>query len=455
MLGTSLSFTTSRPDTSLANVTRRSNWIICDAHFAALVLLQSIITREFWQIRRDCFLRDSLSLDNRSDMDLNGKTHCRRSVRRLTGDAKFLLDFIMNTYLGPDVKSDEPRCSAAQRLAAGLPPYTLIDLGPSYVSISLLERLYYHVMRDAQPDLVSERNLLHMYLKGKLPLPSPGSVEECQQFTSFFPLNLHEQIWYPDSFRTIKGVVLIVEPATSYMKEEDIKRFKYLTGVNSLKIDINACLHTQLGSQASKEGEHNHVNKDQTAISNGECPQFQQNNKQKCINDPPPITKFTGVFPIERDGKRDSSKRVCKSDGPALMPVLPIPGIDDCDIDASLHLTGTARRGLLGPPVGVVDIGIGKVAYLFRVSLPGVMKDHASQFSCEIESDGKVHIQGLLTGGRTIRKNSRVFQIKIRSLCPPGPFTLSFSLPGPVDPRLLAPNFRSDGIFEAVVIKQK
>ncbi|XP_028791932.1 increased DNA methylation 3-like isoform X1 [Neltuma alba] len=388
-------------------------------------------------------------------LGLNGKTYHRRSVKPLISDAEFLLNFIMSTYLGPDVKSDEPRCSAAQRLGAGLPPYTLSALGPSYVSISLLERLYYFVLRDAQPDQVLERNLLHMYLKGELSLPSCGSVEECQQFTSIFPLNLHEQIWYPDSFRIVKGVVLIIDPVASYMKQEDIKRFKYLTGVNSLKIDINACLHAQLGSQAGKEVEHKHVNKDQTTISNEECPQFQQKHKQKCILDSPSITEYPGVFPIKQHGKRDPSKRVCKSNGPTLMPVLRIPDAEDCDIDASLHLAGTARRGLLGPPVGVVDIGISKVAYLFRVSLPGVMKDHASQFNCEVESDGRVHIQGLLSGGRTIKKNSRVFQMKIQHLCPPGPFTLSFSLPGPVDPRLLALNFRSDGIFEAVVIKQK
>lgn len=75
------------------------------------------------------------------------------------------------------------------------------------------------------------------------------------------------------------------------------------------------------------------------------------------------------------------------------------------------------------------------------------------QFSCDIESDGRVHIRGLLAGGRTITKQSRVFEMKILKLCSPGPFTVSFSLPGPVDPRLFAPNFRSDGIFEGVVIK--
>lgn len=75
------------------------------------------------------------------------------------------------------------------------------------------------------------------------------------------------------------------------------------------------------------------------------------------------------------------------------------------------------------------------------------------QFSCDIESDGRVQIRGLLSGGRTITKQSRVFQMKTQQLCASGPFTLSFSLPGPVDPRLFAPNFRADGVFEGVVIK--
>jgi hypothetical protein len=77
----------------------------------------------------------------------------------------------------------------------------------------------------------------------------------------------------------------------------------------------------------------------------------------------------------------------------------------------------------------------------------------ADQFSCDIESDGKVEIRGLLSGIRTIATQSRVFQMKTQQLCSPGPFTISFSLPGPVDPRLFAPNFRDDGIFEGVVIK--
>lgn len=78
----------------------------------------------------------------------------------------------------------------------------------------------------------------------------------------------------------------------------------------------------------------------------------------------------------------------------------------------------------------------------------------AGNFSCEIEPDGKVHIQGSTLGGKTVRKRSQVFHMKLQQICPPGQFTLTFSLPGPVDPRLFSPNFRSDGIFEAIVIKE-
>lgn len=78
----------------------------------------------------------------------------------------------------------------------------------------------------------------------------------------------------------------------------------------------------------------------------------------------------------------------------------------------------------------------------------------SGEFNFEIEHDGMVHIQGVTsTGGKTVSKYGRVFEMKLKQHCPSGPFTLSFSLPGPVDPRLVTANFRSDGIFEAVVAK--
>lgn len=41
----------------------------------------------------------------------------------------------------------------------------------------------------------------------------------------------------------------------------------------------------------------------------------------------------------------------------------------------STVVTGSAGQGKIGPPLGVVDIGVSDSAYLFRVALPGVRKD--------------------------------------------------------------------------------
>ncbi|KAF5955849.1 hypothetical protein HYC85_008705 [Camellia sinensis] len=145
-------------------------------------------------------------------------------------------------------------------------------------------------------------------------------------------------------------------------------------------------------------------------------------------------------------------------DGPFMMLLLLVPNASQSNSKASVILTGTATRGGTVLAVGAVDIGVSKSAYFFQVALPGIRKDPASvlagQFSCEIERDGKVHVRGVTsTGGKTVLRHSRIYEMKFQQQCPPGPFTLSFSLLGPVDPRLFSPHFRSDGILEAVVLK--
>ncbi|OIW13611.1 hypothetical protein TanjilG_07953 [Lupinus angustifolius] len=376
-------------------------------------------------------------------MDFKEKLHYTRisSMR----DCKFLIDFIITTYLGPDLKSHNPKCSILQTLISASSPYNLTHLGPSYLSISLLEKLYYYLLKDASSELILNLDMLHLYVKGKLFLQDSDFTHDSLQFTSFFPLDLHQQIWYPDSFRIVKGVVLIDDPLLTCFKDEDLNRFKSLTGVSTFKLNLNECLAFQIRHLLS-----NGVKKVPEAIPNGG--QFQQLHKRKYnADDIPKVPDFPRVVPTKDKAMGDCSK-TCNADGPTMMPLLSVPDIDTCEKDHSLVLTGTAKRGIFGPSVGVVDIGISEAAYLFRVSLPGVKKLY-NHFSCEIESDGRVEIRGLLGGGRSIMKQSRVFEMKTRQLCSPGPFTLSFSLPGPVDPRLFTPNFRSDGIFEGVVIK--
>lgn len=283
-------------------------------------------------------------------------------------DTKFLINFIITTYLGPDVN---PKCSVIQRLMTGSPPYTFSDLGHSYVTISLLEKLYYYLLQHASPHHVLDLNMFHMYLKGKLSLQSSIFTQDTQQFTTFFPLELHHQRWYPHSFRIIKGVVLIDDPSTSCIKEDDLNRFRSLTGVTTFKLSLSECLFSQLG---------NCVNNVLETTPNVECQsgkfQQEQKRKKKYVDDrPPPIPEFPHVFPVKHNDKVEPSKNTCKSDGPTLMPLLSVPDIDDCNRASSLILSGTARRGTFGPSVGAVDIGTSKAAYLFRVSLPGVKKD--------------------------------------------------------------------------------
>ncbi|GER36662.1 HSP20-like chaperones superfamily protein [Striga asiatica] len=128
---------------------------------------------------------------------------------------------------------------------------------------------------------------------------------------------------------------------------------------------------------------------------------------------------------------------------PFVLPVLPTQKVDKCCSNISTVFTGTACRGS-GPPVGTVDIGIGKFSYYFCIALPGV-KHGPGEFYCHVQSDGKVRVEGVTsTGGKIVEKYSRVFEMKIQQQCPTGPFTLFFTLPGPVDPNKFFPTFRSD-----------
>ncbi|KAK9928468.1 hypothetical protein M0R45_025601 [Rubus argutus] len=117
-------------------------------------------------------------------------------------------------------------------------------------------------------------------------------------------------------------------------------------------------------------------------------------------------------------------------------------------------VTGTANEGTAGPAIGHVDIGVSDAAYLFRVALPGLRRKY-SKVKCNIESAGKVHIEGVMTETGLVTNSSTVYQMKVQQLCAAGPFTISFNLPGPVDTRMFSPAFRPDGILEVVILKTR
>jgi hypothetical protein len=79
----------------------------------------------------------------------------------------------------------------------------------------------------------------------------------------------------------------------------------------------------------------------------------------------------------------------------------------------------------------------------------------AEDFNCDVEPDGKIVIKGVTTTGeKIVCKNSQIFQMQTQNLCPPGHFSISFQLPGPVDHQQFSGSFGIDGILEGIVKKR-
>ncbi|KAK8506828.1 hypothetical protein V6N12_000398 [Hibiscus sabdariffa] len=119
---------------------------------------------------------------------------------------------------------------------------------------------------------------------------------------------------------------------------------------------------------------------------------------------------------------------------------------------SGVALTGAAATGSVGSVIGKVEIGELEDSYYFRVSLPGVSMDK-KDFNCDIEPNGKVVIKGIsTTGEKIVCKNFQIFHMQTQNLCLPGPFTVTFQLPGPVNSEE-ATSYLANGMLEAIVKK--
>ncbi|KAG4123169.1 hypothetical protein ERO13_D11G310800v2 [Gossypium hirsutum] len=182
---------------------------------------------------------------------------------------------------------------------------------------------------------------------------------------------------------------------------------------------------------------------------------------QQLVLDVAPLNCVPYVGPTNPDDKSVSPEEnidVTETIGPAMIFLPSETTSEDLDsiVACTKHgvaLTGAAATGTMGPIVGLVDIGVLEDSYYFRVSLPGVSPDK-KDFSCDIESDGKVLIRGITTTGeKVVVKNFQVFHMLTQNLCPSGHFTVSFELPGPVDPEKVT-SCLANGLLEAVVKKR-
>lgn len=94
--------------------------------------------------------------------------------------------------------------------------------------------------------------------------------------------------------------------------------------------------------------------------------------------------------------------------------------------------------------------------YFFLTDFGPHLTKIAGEFNCEVEDDGTVIITGVTTHGeKIVRKYSQVFEMQSQNLCPSGHFSMSFKLPGPVNPQQFTGNFGTDAILEGIVMKAK
>ncbi|XP_009119537.1 increased DNA methylation 2 isoform X2 [Brassica rapa] len=276
-------------------------------------------------------------------------------------DKLFLLHFIIGNYFGPDLHDDDgnKRKQSAFQIQASSNLPTKEELSASLMKRAELERVYYYVLRNADP-------------------------------SDLYPLKLHPESRIRNQYKLIKSIVFINDPDTSCMREDCVDRFKLLTGLQSFTLSLNI---------------------DVTEV------------------DDEPLETL-GTCLEGGPGNHDESE-----------PTLEVNGVIIADAQAEQMM-------------GLMDIGECADAYLFRVSLPGVKRDER-HFSCEVEDNGRVLVRGVTTTGeKQVHRYSQVFKMKTHNLCPPGHFSVSFHLPGPVHPQEFTGSFGTDGIFEGTVMKK-
>lgn len=379
----------------------------------------------------------------------------------INDDQFFLLYFIIGTYFGPDLKGERQPKSVLQRKDEGLSPYTSDQLANSHMKTEELKQVYYYVLRKADQHISSK--LLYLFVRGKLSALGCGHTASYPEFPDFFPLELHPQTWHDDHNAVIDSIVFINNPDFSYMKLKDFQRFRRLTGLDDFLLDKDS---GQLNVSEDSDRYNTRIqvveyNKGSSPLGSSPHSRRKRNvseSEDQNIHAPACSSMYSHDAPSVPPKDENNSAERCSS-AMIFLPSHPTKQ-ELADVIAATKngfaLTGSAAMGQVGPVVGKVDIGECEDSYLFRVSLPGVKRDERD-FSCEIQSDGKVLIRGVTvaTGEKRVCMYSQVFEMQSQNLCPPGHFSISFQLPGPVDPQLFTGDFGIDGIFEGIVMKKK
>ena len=326
-----------------------------------------------------------------------GSTHVGTS----SSDQRFLLIFILSNFFGPDLRSEGPKLSAAQRLALGLPHYSEADIHKSILKLSEIEAVYYYVVRRSQPAVRVKLQSLYKFLQGHLASPVKDILEDERQFVHFFPPFCHKQMRYKGTYKVIEGIVFIHDPDISHIRSEDLQRFVCLTELESVTLDRLEAKLYQHGMRTDRDDERQ---------ARFDAVTAQRNDKEHGVEGVyvgglggARGLRGEGIVQRRKKSRKQSDMELPESSEPLKMHssmggssvgpgpgayLLLMPGMPSaeqwqdiiCAARPAIAFSGTAALRQGGPSLGGVDIGECEDAYLFRISLPGVKKDEGMNY---------------------------------------------------------------------------
>lgn len=244
------------------------------------------------------------------------------SLENIKDDKMFLLHFIIGTYFGPDLRKHHPKKQSAFQIQASNLPAT-DELSGSLIKRVELERVYHHVLKNADPSLVVKPTPLRKYFNGKRS-DSKGDMN-IPLFSDIFPPELHPESRLGNRHKLLKSIVFINDPDTSCMRGDCVSRFKRLTGLKSFALSLNT-----------------------------------------------DVTETVSSVSLKVEDEIDVSLEPSKEDN----AIMCADNNEENNV-AGICVSGAISGAEAGPAMGLVDIGECADAYLFRIALPGVKRDES------------------------------------------------------------------------------
>lgn len=119
--------------------------------------------------------------------------------------------------------------------------------------IILCDEVCCWMIRNSHPSARVKLQSLYKFLQGHLAPPVKEMLEDVRQFIAFFPPHLHRQSRYKGTYKVIESMVFIDDPDLTFLKEEDVERFKRLSGLPELALDREEARNYQHGQRNDRD----------------------------------------------------------------------------------------------------------------------------------------------------------------------------------------------------------